>query len=136
MFLLDTTTLSDLRNSSRWSPGSARWERTSDLRLSFISTISEFEIQHGIHRVQPNDPKFAAALQNWFDHTLKPAFEKRIIPINSKISHTAAQLTLLPSRDLPNLLIAATALVHDLTVVTRNVKHFQDTGVKILNPWQ
>ncbi|MGJ8726262.1 MAG: PIN domain-containing protein [Roseibacillus sp.] len=59
-----------------------------------------------------------------------------MIPVTSKISQTAAQLALLPSRDLPDLLIAATALVHDLTVVTRNVKHFHDTGVKILNPWR
>lgn len=62
MFLLDTNTLSHLRNSSRWSPEFAQWESTSDLRLSFISTISEFEIQHGIHRVHPKDPNFAAAI--------------------------------------------------------------------------
>lgn len=136
MFLLDTNTISHLRDSRRWTPQFAAWEKHSDIRVSFISAISEFEIQHGIKRVLPNDPHFAAALQNWFDHSLRTEFEKRVIPVSSEICRTAASLALLPTRDLPDLLISATALVHDLTVVTRNMKHFHDTGVKILNPWQ
>lgn len=114
----------------------ANWERRSNILENYLSTISEFEIQHGINRVQPNDPQFAKALQFWFDKSVKIQFYKRVIPASSEICLVAARLALLPSRDIPDLLIAATALVHDLTVVTRNVKHFEDTGVRIINPWE
>jgi hypothetical protein len=136
MFLLDTNTISHLRNPRHWTPQFAAWERQSNIRDFFISAISEFEIQHGIERVQPKDPNFATALQRWFDHSVRTEFQKRTIPVSSEICRTAASLALLPTRDLPDLLISATALVHDLTVVTQNVKHFHDTGVRILNPWQ
>lgn len=136
MFILDTNTISHLRDSRRWTPEFASWERSSDVRESYISTISKFEIQHGINRVMPNDPQFASALQNWLDLSVKVQFDERIIPVTSEISRIAASLAMLPSRDLPDLLIAATALAHGLTVVTRNVKHFKDTGVRIVNPWQ
>lgn len=136
MFILDTNTISHLRDPERWSAEFARWESGTDVRENHISAISEFEIQHGIYRVLPDDPVFAKALQNWFDFSVRIHFAERTIPIDSEICRIAARLAALPSRDIPDLLIAATALVHDFTVVTRNVKHFADTGVRILNPWQ
>jgi hypothetical protein len=135
MVILDTNTISHLRDSRRWTEQFARWESQSDLNETYISVISEFEIQYGINHVLPSDPHFAGTLQDWFDTAIKIQFQERLIPINSEICHVAAKLAQLPSRYLPDLLIAATALVHDLTVVTRNVKHFKDTGVRILNPW-
>jgi len=136
MFILDTNTISHLRDSRRWTAEFASWESRSDVRESYISTISEFEIQHGINCVLPNDPQFARALQNWLDVSVKLQFQERIIPVTSEICRVAAGLAMLPSRDIPDLLTAATALVHGLTVVTGNVKHFKDTGVAIVNPWQ
>ncbi len=136
MFILDTNTISHLRDSRRWTYEFASWESRTDLRKCYISAISEFEIQLGIHRVLPNDARFAQALQSWLDHIVKPQFRGRSIPATSAICRVAARLAMLPSRDVPDLLIAATALVHDLTVVSRNVKHFEDTEVKILNPWE
>lgn len=136
MFILDTNTISHLRNPKRWSAEFASWESGTDVRESHISAISEFEIQHGIYHVLPDDPVFAKALQDWLDFSVRIHFAERILPIGSEICRVAARLATLPSRDIPDLLIAATALVHDFTVVTRNVKHFADTGVRILNPWQ
>lgn len=136
MFILDTNTISQLRDPRRWNPEFAAWESGTDVRESYISAISEFEIQHGIYRVLPGDPVFAKALQDWLDVSVRVEFEGRILPIDSDICRVAARLAKLPTRDIPDLLIAATALIHDLTVVTRNVKHFEDTGVRILNPWQ
>jgi hypothetical protein len=135
MFILDTNTISHLRDSRRWTSEFASWEKRTDLRECYISAISEFEIQLGIHRVLPNDAQFAQALQGWLDLSVKPQFRGRSIPATSEICRVAARLAMLPSRDVPDLLIAATALVHDLTVVSRNVKHFEDTGVRIVNPW-
>lgn len=136
MFLLDTNTISHLRDARRWTPEFASWESRSDLRECHVSVISELEIQHGINRVIPNDPDFAGALQKWLDFTVKPRFQDRTIAVSSEICRVAARLATLPSRDIPDLLIAATALVHGLRVVTRNVKHFEDTGVEIVNPWE
>jgi toxin FitB len=136
MFILDTNTISHLRNPKRWSAEFAAWESGTDVRECHISAISVFEIQHGIHRVLPGDPVFAKALQDWLDDSVRIHFAERIIPIGSQICRVAARLATLPSREIPDLLIAATALVHDLTVVTRNVKHFADTGVRMLDPWQ
>jgi len=136
MVILDTNTISHLRDRRRWTEEFARWESRSDLSETYISTISGFEIQYGINRVLPDDPHFAGKLQDWFDNSIRAQFRERLIPVGSEICLVAAKLAQLPSRDLPDLLIAATALVHDLTVVTRNVKHFVDTGVRIVNPWQ
>lgn len=136
MIILDTNTISHLRDPRRWSAKFANWESRSDIRESCISAISEFEIQHGINRVFPNDPQFAGELQKWLDHSVTTQFDDRIVPITSEICRVAAGLAMLPSRDIPDLLIAATALVHDFTVVTRNLKHFKDTGVRIVNPWE
>ncbi len=136
MFILDTNTISHLRNPKRWSAEFAGWESGTDVRECHISAISEFEIQYGIYRVLPDDPVFAKALQDWLDFSVRIHFAGRIMPIDSEICNVAARLATLPSRDIPDLLIAATALVHDFTVVTRNVKHFADTGVRILDPWQ
>jgi predicted nucleic acid-binding protein len=136
MFILDTNTISHLRNPKRWNVEFAAWESGTDVRECHISAISEFEIQHGIHRVLAGDPVFAKALQDWLDFSVRIHFAQRIIPIDSEICRVAARLAMLPSRDIPDLLIAATALVHDLTVVTRNARHFADTGVRIMNPWQ
>ncbi len=135
MFILDTNTISHLRDPRRWTSEFARWESQSDVRECHISVMSEFEIQHGIHRVLPNDPQFARALQAWFDQAVRVQFQERTFPVTSEICRSAASLAMLPSRDIPDLLIAATALVHGLTVVTRNVRHFEDTGVQVVNPW-
>ncbi len=136
MVILDTNTISHLRDRRRWTEEFARWESRSDLTETYISAISEFEIQYGINHVLPNDPHFAKILQDWFEKSIRVQFRARLIPIGSDICHVAAKLAQLPSRDLTDILIAATALVHDLTVVTRNVKHFEDTGVRIVNPWK
>ncbi len=135
MFILDTDTVSQLRDPRRWSVEFRNWEKQSDARENYISSITEFEIQDGINRVLPNNPAFAKALQGWLDEAVIFQFQDRIIPITSEICRVAANLAMLPTRDFPDLLIGATALTHDFTVVTRNVKHFEDTGVRIVNPW-
>lgn len=132
MFLLDTDVLSALRRQDR-HPDVTRWigeQRITDLYLSVV-TIGE--IERGITRQRARDPSFARDLSYWLDRVTS-RYGDRILPIDLPTARRWGEL----SGDLghagADLLIAATALEHGLTVVTRNTRHFEPTGVAVLNP--
>ncbi len=133
MFLVDTDVLSALRRGER-HPAAARWlaaQRTSDLYLSVI-TIGE--IERGIEREQGRDPAFARALSDWLDRVLA-WYGDRILPVHLPSARRWGRLSAALGHEGADLLIAATALEHGLTVVTRNVRHFQPTAVPVFNPF-
>ena len=136
MFLLDTDVLSALRRSER-SPEAVNWlesRRTSDLYLSVV-TIGE--IERGISQQQRRDPAFARELARWLDRVLA-WYGDRILPVNVLTGRRWGQLSATldhAGHAGADLLIAATALEHGLTVVTRNVRPFEPTGVTVLNPF-
>ena len=134
MFLLDTDVLSALRRRER-HPGAVRWvetQRTADL---YISVVTVGEIERGITQQQPRDPSFAGELALWLDRVLA-WYSDRILIVDAATARRWGQLSATLGHDGADLLIAATALEHGLTVVTRNARHFEPTGVPTLNPFE
>ena len=132
MFLIDTDVLSALRRPER-SPGVARWmaeRRSTDL---YVSVVSVGEIERGIARQQRRDPDFANRLAKWLDHVVG-LYGERILSIDTPTARRWGRLSGVMGHEDRDLLIAATAMEHGLTVVTRNVRHFEPTGVPVLDP--
>jgi len=137
MFILDTNVVSELRKVrlGKADENVARWAdsvNTTDLYLSVI-TIQELEI--GILLVERRDPLQGAMLRSWLNSHVLPAFANRILPVDTPVARRSAQLHVPNPQPIRDGLIAATALVHGMTVVTRNIEDFKSTGVQLLNPW-
>jgi predicted nucleic acid-binding protein len=133
MYLIDTVVLSELRKPQR-DPAVVAWfeqQRTTDL---FVSIISIGEIERGIARQHTTDPGFAAALAAWLDRVLT-LYGEQILPFDLKTARRWGQFSAAIGNDNADLMIAATALEHGLTVVTRNVSDIALTGVTTLNPF-
>jgi predicted nucleic acid-binding protein len=136
MFLLDTNVLFELRRRDRIDPRVAAWAddiHPSDL---FISAITILEIEAGTLMLERRDKAQGAVLRAWIDGKVLPAFEGRILSVDTAVAQRCARLHVPDPRAERDALIAATALVHRLTVVTRNVADFQGMGVGLLNPWE
>ena len=132
MFLIDTDVLSALRRRER-HPEVVEWlsvQRDSDLHLSVV-TIGE--VERGIVQQQGRDPWFAQQLAAWLDGILA-RYGDRVLPVGLATARRWGRLTAEVGHSSADLLIAATALEHGLTVVTRNVRHFEPTSVPVLNP--
>ena len=133
MFLIDTDVLAALRRRER-HPAIVRWvegQRTTDLHIS-VMTVRE--IERSITQ-QRHNPAFARDLAAWLDRVLG-WYGDRILAIDAATARRWGQLSAALGNDSADLLIAATALEHGLTVVTRNVRHFEPTGVSVLDPNQ
>lgn len=134
MFLLDTVTLSELRRTRR-NPSVVAWmerQRTADL---FLSIVSIGEIERGIARQRAADPIFADALAGWLDRLLA-LYGTQILPFDLQTARRWGTLSAALGNESADLMIAATALEHGLTVVTRNVSDFKPAGVRIVNPFE
>ena len=132
MFLLDTDVLSALRRRDR-NPEVVRWvetQRTSDM---YLSVVTVGEIERGVTQQQQRNPSFASELAIWLDRMLA-WYSDRILPVDAATARRWGQLSASLGHDGADLLIAATALEHGLTVVTRNVRHFEPTGVPTFDP--
>ncbi len=133
MYLLDTNVVSALRRPDR-HPGPASWlqvQRASDV---YISVVTLGEIERGIAQQIPRNPDFARDLALWFERILA-WFADRVLPVDVATARRWGRLSAsVGNRDV-DLVIAATALEHGLTVVTRNVRHFEPAGAPVLNPF-
>jgi len=137
MYLLDTNVISELRKlgDGRCDPNVERWiagPADDELHLSVMSIM---EIELGILRLERRDRKQAGMLRTWMQDHVEPAFADGILPMTIDIASRCARLHVPDPRSERDAWIAATALVHDLIVVTRNVADFAETGVSLLNPW-
>jgi toxin FitB len=133
MFLIDTVTLSELRRRER-DPMVVKWlerQRTTDL---FLSVISIGEIERGIARQRTINPGFAGALADWLDRVLT-LYGERVVPFDLRTARRWGSLSAELGNDSADLMIAATALEHGLTVVTRNVSAFEPSGVAVFDPF-
>jgi len=133
MYLLDTVVLSELRRRER-DPGLVSWiakQRPTDL---FLSVVTIGEIERGIVLQQTKNAHFATTLSAWLDKTMH-LYADRILQIDTAVARRWGRLSAEIGNDGADLLIAATAQEHGLTVITRNLRHFVPTGIAALNPW-
>lgn len=135
MFLLDTNVLSELRRRERTHPKVAAWADTVHASDLFLSAITILEIEAGTLQLARRDASQGRVLRAWIDGKVLPAFADRILPIDTAVAQRCARLHVPDPRAERDALIAATALVHRMRVVTRNVADFQPMGVDLLNPW-
>lgn len=133
MMLLDTIVLSELRKR-RPRVEVVTWLKAHEDRELFLSVVSVGEIERGIEKRRLVDPPFAATLSQWPDDLLG-FYADRILPITPGIARRWGALSARIGNEGADLLIAATALHHGLTVATRNVRHFTPTGVPTVNPF-
>lgn len=137
MYLLDTNVVSELRKV-RTGKADARvtaWAQVTPASEMFLSAISVLELELGLLLVERRDGAQAALLRVWLDQHVLPAFDGRILPVDTAVARHCAKPHVPDPRAERDALIAATALVHGLTVVTRNVSDFEATNVGLLNPW-
>jgi predicted nucleic acid-binding protein len=135
MFLLDTNVISELRRSDKADGNVVAWAGKVAAANFFLSAISILEIELGTLLVARRDATQGAILRSWIDEQILPRFEGRVLPIDTAVAQRCARLHVPDPRAERDALIAATALVHGLTVVTRNVADFAPLGVTPLNPW-
>lgn len=135
MFLLDTNVLSELRRRERTHPKVAAWADAVQASDLFLSVIAILEIEAGRLLLARRDKAQGAVLRAWIDGKVLPAFAGRILAVDTAIAQRCARLHVPDPRAERDALIAATALVHRLKVVTGNVADFQPMGVELLNPW-
>ena len=131
MILLDTVVLSELRKR-RPSAKVTAWMRELPDHEAFISVVSVGEIERGIAKAA--DAAFAVNLTRWLEDLLR-FYSDRVLPVTPTIARRWGRLSADLGHDGADLLIAATAAVHGLTVATRNVRHFAPTGVAVVNPF-
>jgi PIN family toxin-antitoxin system, toxin component len=137
MLLLDTNILSELRklNSDKIHPAVQKWAEATPFSQSYISAISLTEIKMGILSLARKDPMQANRLKLWFENVILQDYQARILPVDKAVALQCASLHIPDKKPINDAFIAATALVHDLVLVTRNMKDFEQTGVKLLNPF-
>lgn len=133
-YLLDTVVFSELYKRHR-HPSFVQWIADKSEEALFLSTITIGEIERGVELQRARDPIFAGVLEAWLDRSLV-VYRDRILPVTLSIGRRWGILSARIGHGGVDLMIAATALEHGLTVVTRNVRHFAPTGVAVENPFQ
>jgi toxin FitB len=136
MYLLDTNVLSELRRRDRTDANVARWADAADPEALHLSVVTILEVELGVLSVARRDAAQGDLLRRWVDTRVLPAFAGRILPVDVAVARQCARLHVPDPKAERDALIAATALVHGLQVVTRNVADFAGTGVALVNPWQ
>ncbi len=138
MYLLDTNVVSELRKAKtrRIDRRVAAWEKAVSASEMFLSVVSLLELEIGILLIERRDAIQGRLLRSWMNNRVLSAFEGRIVSIDLDVVRRCAALHVPNPRPERDALIAATALVHGMTVVTRNVRDFEPMNVPILNPWE
>ena len=136
MFVLDTNVLSGLRRLDKADQRLLAWAETRPVEDFYTSVISILELEIGTLLLARHDVGQARMYRRWLDMIVLPQFDGRILPIDTAVAIACANMHVPDPKPERDALIAATALVHDKTVVTRNVKDFKGTGVRLFNPWE
>lgn len=135
MFILDTNVISELRHGKpNQSPEVRRWAAEQSTRRLFLSAISILELEKGVLALERRRPPQGSALRNWLIG-VRAAFTGRILPFTGDAATICAALHTPDPRSERDAMIAATAIEHGFTVVTRNTQDFVNTGVLLVNPW-
>ena len=138
MFLLDTNVVSELRKVrlGKAAPQVAHWSDSVEAAALFISVVTVLELEIGIMLMERKDVLQGRAMRVWLDDHVRPTFRDRILPVDETVALQCARLHVPDPHPERDALIAATALVHGMTIVTRNVEDFAGTGASLLNPWE
>ena len=137
MFVLDTNVISELRKvgDGKADVRVAAWVSDRDAASLYISALTLMELEIGILRIERRDPEQGERLRTWMDRHVLPEFLERTLPVDSAVALKCARLHVPDPRAERDALIAATAIVHGMTVVTGNLADFEATGVALVNPW-
>jgi predicted nucleic acid-binding protein len=138
MYLLDTNVISELRKakSGKADKNVVSWANSVSATRLFLSVITILELETGLLLVERRDPTQGALLRSWLNAHVLPTFSERILVVDTAVVLCCAKLHVPDPCSDRDAIIAATALVHGMTVVTRNTDDFEPTGVELLNPWQ
>jgi predicted nucleic acid-binding protein len=136
MYVLDTNVVSHLRRPDKAHPNVVAWASSTPVTLHFISSITLHELERGILSMEHKDAAQGAILRAWMNGQILTRFSGRILPVDIAVAQRCAKLHVPDPKPERDAFIAATALVHGMTVVTRNVDDFKLTGVEVLNPWE
>lgn len=137
MYLLDTNVISELRKAKTGKADAKviAWAERVPIPSLFLSVITLLELETGVLLIERRDSAQGVILRRWFETQVMSAFSGRILAIDTPVARCCARLHVPDPRSDRDALIAATGLVHHLTVVTRNVADFEPTGVQLMNPW-
>jgi len=138
MYLLDTNVVSEFRKigSSQINAKVKEWAEETDPELMFLSAISILELEIGVLQVERRDKKQGQVLRKWLSKHVLPAFSKRVLALDLAVAQRCASLHVPSPKSDRDAMIAATAIEHRMTIVTRNLSDFKDSGVKMFNPWR
>jgi predicted nucleic acid-binding protein len=137
-FLLDTNVVSELRKlrAGKADAAVAAWAASVSPTSMYLSAVVIMELEIGVLRAEHRDPRQGAILREWLDGHVLLAFEDRILPVGGAVARAGAAITVRNVVPMSDALIAATAIINDMTVVTRNVDDFSRSGARFLNPWE
>ncbi|BCX80955.1 toxin FitB [Methylomarinovum caldicuralii] len=138
MYLLDTNLVSELRKapSGRADARVVEWASRQPVTDFFLSVIALLELEHGVLLMERKDGVQGKRLRQWLENQVKSQFADRVLPIDTEVAVCAVRLHVPDPRPERDALIAATAIVHGLTVVTRNARDFQGLPVPVIDPWR
>ena len=138
MYLLDTNIVSELRKleTGKIHPQVYRWIKSNGFTHTYISAVTLAEIQTGILSLARKDKAQAASLDNWFTNRLLPAYRTKTLPVDTKVALIYAQLNVPNKRPINDAYIAATAIAHQLKLVTRDIQAFQGMPITLENPFE
>ena len=138
MYVLDTNVVSELRKirSAKADANVVAWADSVDASELFVSAITIMELELGVLSIERRDATQGGILRAWLEHHVLPEFAGRTLPIDIAVAQRCALLHVPDRKGERDALISATALVHGMAVVTRNVADFESTGVAVINPWE
>jgi toxin FitB len=135
MYLLDTNVISELRKAAKAEPAVRLWSERHSVNSCYLSVVTLMEIKIGYLRLSKRDETFSNLLRGWLETQLLVHFQDRILPVDVAVSLRCAALHVPHRQPERDALIAATALEHGMTMVTRNISDFEQMGVRAVNPW-
>lgn len=137
MYIFDTNVVSEMRKlrTGKANPGVIAFVNSLAASTTFLTATIVLELERGVLSVESRDVRQGAFLRKWLDQKIMPAFRDRVLPFDSAIARRCAHLHVPDRRPEGDAMIAATALVHNMIVVTRNVADFAPLQVRTLNPW-
>lgn len=137
MYLLDTNVVSEFRKlgSAQINSNVKEWAEATDPELMFLSAISILELEIGVLQVERRDKNQGQVLRKWLSKHVLPAFSGRVLSVDLAVAQRCATLHVPNPKSERDAMIAATAIEHRMTIVTRNIADFSQSGVKMFDPW-